>query len=89
MILILLTDNCQTDSLNQLAGSDLSRTSLHACHAGQAKIQGLGRQKRLEISVFNHADELMRMILHLIICRTGSGTFAALHALARIDTADP
>ena len=62
--------------------------SFHAGKTGEALIEGFGIEKRLNIAVFNHINELVGMIFHLAVCRAGTAAFSATHTLAGVDTAD-
>ena len=87
MVASLRTDCEQTYCLDKLCRLDAARTSFDARVAGQAFIYRFRLHKRLNVSLFDHRDELMRMILHLVIRGAGARAFSASHTLADVNAA--
>ena len=87
MVAALLSDSRKSYSLNDLCGLNPSGTSFDTGKAGKALVKRLALKKRLNVSRLYHINELVRVIFHLIIGRTGAGAFAAAHTLADVDAA--
>ena len=88
MVHALLAFDCIAHGLDELCGLDVSGTALDAGKAAQAGVDALRGHQLVDAAVFDHRDELVRMVFHLVIGRTRAGAFAAAHTLARVDAGD-
>ena len=74
--------------VNELAGLDVSGTSLYAGKTAQALPGGLGLGQGLHVIVDHISHKLVGFDVHFLKGGTGGGAFAALHALQGVDSAD-
>ena len=88
IVLILLADNSQSDTLYQFCRFHISWATLYACEACQAIPYGFGLHQRFDVTFLNHVYKLVWMVLHLVKRRTSCGTFSAFHAFSGIHTTD-
>ena len=75
-------------SLDERGGLYAAGAALHTGKAGEALPERFGLHERLDLIVQHIRYELVRLDVHLVERRAGSGAFAALHALVRVDAAD-